>query len=151
MNHSIRLIAVTTLLLLSACAAPPSQSVPLPSQDVEVTRPDLARLYVVRSNWQFQRRPIRVLEQDKEIGLVTHDTYLCWERPGGRLLGRAFYEAGDPGRGLIEGIADFNCAAGGVYYYDIHVGTEDGKPEVRQLDAAEGKKLVAARKPAGKP
>ncbi len=151
MKHSTHVFVTLTLLLVAACAAPPSQHVPLPSQDVTVTRPDLARVYVVRSNWQFQARPIRVLEQEQEIGTLGQGTYLCWERPGGRLLGRVFYDAIDPGRGNLEGIADFNCPAGGAYYFDVYVGQEDGKPEVRQLDAAEGKKLVAERKPAGQP
>jgi hypothetical protein len=148
--NSPRFLAFVILTLLTACAATSKQLVPFPRQDVEVTRPDYTRIYFLREDGiTIQHKEVRVFESDKEIGTLNINTYLCWERPGGRTLARAWYTAIDPGRGNLEGLGDLDCAAGHVYYFNVTVGREDGKPSIAPLDPEEGKRLVAKRTPAG--
>ena len=142
-------LAILSLLLSAGCRAPAQQLVPFPPQDVTVSRADVTRIYVVRGGYVgAQRREIEVLDAEQRIGTLTPGTYLCWERSPGRTLGQAFYRSADPLRGQVEGIADFDCAAGQAYYYMVRVLRDDGKPEVELLDPEEGRKLVAERKPA---
>lgn len=142
--------ALVLLLLPVGCSSTPQQRVPFPPQDVTVTRDDLTRIYLIREGWVgLGDSEVKVLDEDKEIGEVSSETFLCWERSPGRTLGRVFYNSG-PARGKKEGVADFDCAAGRAYYYKVTVAREDGKPEVKPLDPDEGRKLVATRRPAGK-
>ncbi len=150
MSFLSRIVVLTLLFLPAGCGATSSQRVPFPAQDVTVTRSDLTRIYFLREEREgVQRNAIVVSDEDREIGDLTSGTYLCWERPAGRTVGRAFYKAFDPGRGKVEGIADLNCHAGQAYYFNVTVSREDGKPSVHLLDAEEGRRLVAERKPAG--
>jgi hypothetical protein len=144
-----RILALAFALIPAACSSTSEQRVPLPDQTVTVTRPELTRIYFVREDHiGLQFREIKVLDGETEIGLLTPDTFLCWERPGGRTLGRAFYETADRTRGRVEGVADLNCAAGQAYYFNVTVGRDEGQPSVSPLDVEEGRRLVAARKPA---
>ncbi len=121
----------------------------MPAQDVTVTRPDLARIYVVREDTdRMHGSPILVLDGEREIGTLTPGTYLCWERAGGRTVGRAFYQAVDPSKGKVEGVIDLDCPAGGAYYFNAAIDRERGNPGVVRLDDAEGRSLVAKRQPA---
>jgi len=141
--------ALLLLLLPAGCGSAPHQLVPFPAQDVAVTRADLTRIYVTREGWVgMGEQGVQVFDGDTDIGVVSDKTYLCWERPPGRTLGRVFYYWG-PQRGKLEGVADFNCAAGSAYYFKVTVDREGGKPEVQLLDPEEGRKVVAGRKPAG--
>ena len=143
-------IVLLSIALAVACASS-HQIVAFPSQDVAVTRAELTRIYVVREEGGgLSNRAIRVIDGDTEIGQLTLGTYLCWERAPGRTVGRVFYEAVDPSRGRLEGIADLNCGAGRAYYFNVTVDIQDGNPVVREIDPAEGRKLVADRKPASK-
>jgi hypothetical protein len=137
--------------ILGGCSASSHQKVPLPAQDVTVTRPDLARIYFVRDDSNMLHRAgILVLDGETEIGTLTSGTYLCWERAGGRTLGRAFYDAADPSKGHTDGVADLDCAAGRAYYFKVSVDREWGKPVITTLAPEEGQKLVADRRPANK-
>jgi hypothetical protein len=144
-------LLLASMGLAAGCTAASHQSVPLPAQDVTVTRPDLARIYFVREDRTgLHRNKLLVFDGETEIGGLTPDTYLCWERAGGRSLGRAFYEAIDPSKGKIEGVIDLDCPAGRAYYFNVIVDREGGKPSVVALDPEEGRHLVASRRPAGK-
>jgi hypothetical protein len=145
------LAAPALLLLATACSAPAHQLVPFPSQDVHLTRPDLTRIYFVREDLVgLQSNTLHVFDGDTDIGDLNSGTYLCWERAPGRKLGHVDYGALDPGRGKIEGLIDLDCAAGHVYYFNVTVGRESGKPAIQALEPAEGMRLVAERKPAAK-
>jgi len=149
---SIRSVSFVLLLagLQVGCAASSGQHVPLPPQDVTVSSPDLARIYFFRgSGAEFHLSEILVFDGEKEIGGLTSDTFLCWERPGGRTLGRAVYNSRDPSKGQLEGIVDLDCPPGSAYYYAVHLNREWGRPEVVLLDPADGRKEIAKRKPAG--
>jgi hypothetical protein len=150
--NTIRSLSFALLLagLSIGCASPSSQRVPLPPQDVTVSNPSVARIYFVRlEGAELHLSNILVFDGEKEIGALTADTFLCWERPGGRTLGRAVYNSRDPSKGQLEGIIDLDCPAGSVYYYGVNLNREWGRPEVSLLDPAEGKSQVAKRKPAG--
>jgi len=143
------LVAIPLLVLVSACRSAAEQQVPLPPQDVVVSSPDVTRIYFVRDERAgMQPRPVKVFDGDRPIGDLTTDTFLCWERPGGRTLGRARYEAVDFRRGEIEGLGDLDCASGRAYYFNVTVDYEQGKPSIQPLDPEDGRKLVASRKPA---
>jgi hypothetical protein len=147
------LLLLASLASFAACRGPASQGVPLPAQDVLVTSPDLARIYCVREeevgSTGLRTAAIEVHDGDRVIGELNSGTFLCWERKGGRTLGRGFYQAFDPSLGRLDGIADFDCPAGGAYYYNVTVRRSDGKPVFQLLKAEEGRALVAKRKWAG--
>ena len=148
MNHLFRSAAFTLLLLAAGCSSSSHQLVPMPAQDVTVTRGDLTRIYLVRDGWVgIGERGIEVFDDQTKIGDVDPGTFLCWERPAGRTVGRVIYYSG-PVRGSSEGMGDLNCAAGQAYYFKVTVDREGGKPQVQAVDPAEGRQLVAARKPA---
>jgi hypothetical protein len=150
MNQLVHRVFLLAGLVLAACAAAPSQRMPLPPQDVVVSSPELTRIYFLREGGEaIQARTIKVLEDDREVGELTSDTYLCWERRPGRTIARAFFEAFDPGRGQVEGVANLDCEAGRAHYYNVTLSRGAGKPTVTQLDPEEGRRLVAERKPAG--
>jgi hypothetical protein len=153
--NSHRSFSFASLLLcvgwIAGCAASSHQRVPLPAQNVVVTRPDLTRIYFVREDPNvLHKAGIIILDGDMEIGTVTNDTYLCWERAGGRSLGRAFYDAVDPSKGSVDGVVDLDCAAGRAYYFKVMVDREGGKPVIVPVDVPDGQKLVAERRPANK-
>ena len=81
-----RLAAAGLLGLLSAalaaCTSTPSrQSVPRPPQDVEITSSEVTRIYVARaSQGRGKLRHVLVFENEREIGVIGPDEYLCWER-----------------------------------------------------------------------
>jgi hypothetical protein len=142
-------IAHVLLTLSTGCRSSSVQHVPFPSQDVNVTSDDVARIYFMRGGYVgAQRRPIVVLEAEQEMGSLSPGTYLCWERPAGRTLGQAFYKSADPLRGNLEAIVDLECEAGEVFYYLVHVERAEGQPVVKQLSTEEGQAMVADRKPA---
>jgi hypothetical protein len=146
-----RVALLPVLLLPLACASSAVQLVPFPSQDVPVTRPDLARIYVLRDDARvLQDRPVKIFDGEREIGTLDNGTYLCWERPGGRTLARAYFGAMDPSRGQLEGIASLDCAAGTVSYYKVVVSREEGRPSIEAVGPDEGRKLVSERRAAGR-
>ena len=147
MRNLSRLAALGLLSITAGCRAGAHQNVPLPAQDVSITRADVARIYFVREDGD-RRQGVKVFDGETEIGVLTPDTFLCWERPGGRTLGRAFYEAIDPTRGGIEGISDLDCPAGVASYFSVRVARGEGKPTVVALAPEEGRRLVAERRPA---
>jgi hypothetical protein len=140
------------LLVLAGCSGPASQKSPLPNQDVVVSSPELTRIYCVREEpvVGFFSGEIRVLDGATEVGHLNKGTFLCWERKGGRTLGHATYESNMPTLGHLDGLVDFDCAAGKAYYFNISVRKQDGKPVVEKLSTEEGRALVAKRSWAGK-
>jgi len=147
------LLLLAALAALPSCKGPASQHVPLPAQDVLVTSPDLARIYCVREeevgSTGLRTAAIEVHDGDRLIGELNSGTFLCWERKGGRTLGRGFYKAVDPALGNLDGIGDLDCPAGNAYYYNVTVRRVDGKPVFTALKSEAGRALVAKRKWAG--
>jgi hypothetical protein len=146
---TLRLLSGLSVAFFAGCSASSHQRVPLPAQDVTVTRPDLARVYLIRDDANvLHGGAILVYDGDLEIGALSKGTFLCWERAGGRTLGRAFYDAVDPSKGHVEGVVDLDCPAGRAYYFKVMIDREGGKPVVVPLAPEEGRSLVAERRPA---
>lgn len=149
MKKLLFLAAPLLCAVAASCSVDSYQRVPMPAQNVSVTNANVARIYVVRDDTTLvQKKEVRILDGDDEIGTLTSKTYLCWERPAGRRLGRAFYESLDPSRGRLDGVWDINCEPGQTYYFNVRVGKEDGRPSVELVEEEEGRRLVAERKPA---
>ena len=147
------LLSFLFLATLAACRGPAHQHMALPAQDVVVTSPELARIYCVREeevgSTGLRTAAISVRDNDREVGQLNSGTFLCWERKGGRTLGRAFYHAVDPSLGNLDGIGDLDCPAGSAYYFNITVRRSDGKPQFEKLAPEQGRALVGKRKWAG--
>jgi hypothetical protein len=143
---------------LAACSSTASQqNVPFPSQDVEVTSPDLCRIYIARTGQvRGSIRSILVTEYDEEIGAIDSDEYLCWERRPGRSILEVVFE-GSITEGEVESLVPIDARAGEVLYFriDLERKTDDpytfqewGKPSATRLSADEGRALIAERNPA---
>ena len=142
------LFALSLIALLAGCGASSYQRVPMPPQDVELSSPKLARIYIVRHpQVRGSLEEVQVFEADTEIGAVVEGDYLCWERPPGQTLVTLVYVA----HGLKEdreGILDLQCDAGITYYYAIKLGADRAKPRVELLPQEEGRQLISQRNPA---
>ena len=148
--------AAALALLASSCRGTSSyQSLPMPPQDVAVSRPDLARIYVMREGQARGRvRAVRVEDGDREIGALDQDEYLCWERAPGRTLLSFFYEGARIDGGDLEGIYSLDAAPGGVYYLTVHIDrladapelrARSGHPDIELLEASAGREAVRTR------
>ena len=153
------LSTVLIVAALSACSSTGSrQFVPLPSEDVELTRPDLCRIYIARgSQARGSWRPVVVMEDERKIGVLGSGGYLCWERaPGSRVL-RLIFEGRAIDSGDVETVASSDGVAGQVLYYQVGLGVEADdpdtfdprdKPRLTVLTPAQGRALIAERQPA---
>ena len=159
MHLSKLLFALLTAALLSSCAARSSQQmVPRPSQDVEISGRDVCRLYVARdAQVRGALRPVRVYEDEQEIGVIARDEYLCWERKPGRRILRLVFDGRAIDSGNVETVVSSDGLAGEVVYFRIGLGVGAGepdpvaardKPNVTVLSAEDGRALIAQRKPA---
>ena len=159
-TRPLLLRALTFLALAAACAACASASeqlVPFPSQSVELSRPELCRIYVFRSSQAIGAvRSMRVFDQDREIGTLNGNDYLCWERGPGRALLRLVYEGPAINRGEQEDLFDLKAEAGSVLYFEADVrqtsefaahGENRGSPELTPLSAEQGRELLKTSKP----
>jgi hypothetical protein len=145
MKHvpSHRFVARTILLALAACAAPSSQFVPLPSQDVEVSSSAVSRIYVMRlPQVKGAFRDLRVKENEREIGSLGGQSFVCWERPPGRSLVVVTYEGTAFSKDDRESMIDVQAEAGQAYYYGITVDDAWNKAVVQLLDRDEGRKVL---------
>jgi hypothetical protein len=155
--RQLALAFLSVAALASACSAPSGQLVPMPSQDVELSRPELCRIYVARSSQPMGAlREMRVFDGDTEIGSVDGGEYLCWERTPGRIVVRALYEGPALDRGEQEEMFDLQAEAGGVYYFTVELaktsdmttgGEKRGSPQLVALSRERGRELLAGSSP----
>jgi len=156
-----RLGHVLALLALAACAgcgATSEQVVPMPAQDVEVSSPELCRIYVVRSSQLLGSiRTLTIYDQEREIGSLSGDEFLCWEREPGRMLLRAVYEGPEIDRGDQEDLLDVIVAPGEVRHFFVGLrkesehtaeGKKRGSPLFEALSSEEGRSMVRDASPA---
>ena len=143
------LIALFTAAFSIACAADSYQRVPAPAQDVEVTSPAVARIYILRMPQHLGRiRSVSVRDDELEIGRVARNDYLCWERAPGRSLVTLTYEGAEIDGGGKQGLIDLQCAAGEVCYYGLSIDKAWRKPVVRLLERDEARELLKGMSPA---
>jgi hypothetical protein len=152
-------LVLAATALVSACGAPSQQLVPLPPQDVELSRPELCRIYVIRSSQPMGAvREMRVFDGDTEIGSVGSGEYVCWERTPGRTLLRALYEGPTIDRGDQDDMVDLQAEAGTVHYFTVELektsdmsslGEKRGSPQLVAMSRERGRELLAGSGPAG--
>jgi hypothetical protein len=143
------LLASLLVAALVSCAGSGHQKVPMPAQDVTVSRADVCRIYVLRaSGARGSLRNIRVFDADTEIGTIDSDEYLCWERPPGKTLVRLYYEGVGIGVGEQEGLLDHRGEAGQRYVYSIDLSYPDREPTPTLLSPQDASAILAERKPA---
>jgi hypothetical protein len=149
MRISPTFVASLFLTGLCACAGSGHQKVPMPAQNVAVSRADVCRIYVLRSSdARGSLRNIRVYDGDTEIGTIDSDEYLCWERPPGKSLVRLYYEGVGIGVGEQEGLLDHRGDAGQRYVYSIELSYPDRQPKWTLLSPQDANAILAERKPA---
>jgi len=147
----LTLTALFAAALLSACAADSFQRAPMPSQEVEITSPSVARVYLLRMPQHLGTlRTVSVRDNDTEIGRIARSDYLCWERAPGRSVVTLTYEGADVDGGGNQGLIDLQVEAGEVCYYALTIDPDWRKPVVRMLGKEEGKKLLKDMTPAPK-
>ncbi len=144
-------------VLASACRSSSFQNPPLPPQELQVSRPELARIYVTRdAQLRGSIRSIRVLDGESEIGLMGSNEFLCWERPPGRTLLSFVYEGPAIDGGHFEGLFSLDAEAGRTYYLGVHLERKSddpelrsraGHPEVSLLSLEEGQAIIRQRSP----
>src|SRR5215218_5305710 len=90
---SLRLfLAVCLLHLLAACSATSWQAVPRPNPDAPLAA-GRARVVVVRTFGVLGSvREVRIDDQDRTIGVLGSNGWICWDRVAERGVGRALYE-----------------------------------------------------------
>jgi hypothetical protein len=136
-------------LAAAACQAPSYQMVPRPADDAAAPASETCRIYLARSAQLWGRiRSIEVVDRGTEIGSIGRDGYLCWDRAPDRSPLQVLYHGAVLDGGVVEGLLDFDGAAGEVYYYAVHLRPSDLKPQFELLDPAAGRALIADRKAA---
>ena len=144
----MRILALLAGTLLAACSSSTYQKVPFPRQDVVVSSSDVARIYVARQSLLGSLFNLRVSDGGTEVGTISQDEYLCWERQPGVGLIVLVYEGPRVDGGDIEGLLPIECEAGVAYYYLIEIERAYKKPFGTLLDEQAGRALIAEREPA---
>jgi hypothetical protein len=143
-------ILLLPALILSACASHPPAGVPLPAQDVEISSPHVARIYVLDARELAQGlHRVAVEADDRPIGELTDGTYLCWERePGACLIEMTFEDVGTASNEKMVDTVDASLEPGEVYYYGLTLDPVWKRPKVHVLERDEARALLAKLKPA---
>lgn len=140
-------LLVASVALLAACAGAGHQSVPRPSS-VSVPA-DACRVFVAREDTLAGSiRSVRVFDGDVEIGLITEDEYLSWDRRPARGVGRLFFEGLGPKLSQVENVFDLPREPGTTSYFAIRISHDEHKPEIERVSEEAGRALIAARSPA---
>jgi hypothetical protein len=146
------LICLATSLLSLACATGQSGHIPLPPQDVEVSSPSVARIYILDSPELSQGlHGVSVEENDLVVGSMKSGEYVCWERNPGDCLIEVTFEDMEPmdGDNVIE-MVDVSLVPGEVYFYAVTLEPVWKRPEVRLLTHAQARELLKGLKPVQK-
>ena len=137
-----------SFLLLAACAGSGHQRVPMPAPGTKVAD-DRCRVYVAREDTTAGSiRNVRVFDGDLEIGVISEDEFLCWDRRPGRGVGRVVFEGVSVDTLEVENVFDLPRDPGTTGYYAIRILHSGRKPEVTPLSMEAGKALIEARSPA---
>ena len=141
------ILAVCLLLALSSCKAQSYQRVPMPPSDAAVAQ-SATRIFVLRlPSAKGFYRGVRVKDDEKEIGQLGGDSYLCWDRSAGASLLELTIERVDGLNDEDQLYVDAAGEAGQTSYYAITVDSAWGRPSVRVLPADEARAALAELKP----
>lgn len=140
--------AAALLAALAACAGPSHQNVPMPAEDSAV-RADSTRVYIgrmaqVAGSW----RNVRVFDNDREIGVLAENEYLCWDRPARQGVVRLIYEGLGFDQDAVEGFCEIPAEPGGTVYLGIEIQSERRKPSAVRVDEARARAALKDRVPA---
>jgi hypothetical protein len=135
MNRFTALALLFLAVFGSSSCTSPRQYVSFPDQDVRVSSPEAARVYVMRkgqSRGAF--RVLRIYDNMTEIGTFDQGQYLCWERKPGRGLIRIVYEGASLDGGDRESEFDLIAEAGQVYFIGVAIDQNGNKPKVGAIE-----------------
>lgn len=140
--------AASLLTVLAACSGPSHQNAPMPARESAVA-PDATRVYVGRrdqaaGSW----RNVRVFDNDREIGVLHDDEFLCWDRPAKRGVLRVIFEGVGFDMDHVEGMAELPAEAGATVYIGITIDREGHKPIVERIEEREAHEALKTRTPA---
>jgi hypothetical protein len=139
-------IALLALALAASCVLDTYHMASLPDQGVEITSPELSRLYVLRKERSAGNlRRMFVFDDEAQIGSLNEDEFVCWERRPGHIRLSVFYERPKSEGGNLQFVAEFETAAGEVSYHAIVVDDEHTKLTIERVGVTDGRAMVAER------
>jgi len=143
------LLLVTLLCALPACRSASVQYVPLPDLRVEVSRPELARVYLLRPGPGLGAQwAVDAYSGLEPIGRLTAGGYLCFERaPGPRVARLVTAKQTSDGLGAKERVLEARLEAGRAVFARVSIDRETWRPLVELLDAEEGRALLERLSP----
>jgi hypothetical protein len=137
------MLCLTLAAALCACRAESYQRVPAPPQDVEVPAQNMTRIYIVRMPQALGRyRAVRASENDREIGRIGRDCYLCWERPAGRSLVILTYESGELEEADRQTMIDVKGEPGQTYYFGLSIDDSGRKALCQPLPRDDARRMI---------
>jgi hypothetical protein len=141
MKKVIGFVLIGLVLIMATGCASAHQVAPFPDQTKELTRSDLARVYVMRDSVLGSAIKMGVVDGDDYIGDTGPKSYLCWERQPGstEVLGKA-----ENTSRLSLGVQ-----AGAVYYIRQHpqMGFFMARNKLELVSDEEGRKTLTKCKP----
>jgi hypothetical protein len=137
------LLCLSALVVSLGCASSHGQQVPLPDQSVEVSSPNVARIYVIDTPELAPELSHARVDQDGDtVGDVDSGTYVCWEREPGPCLITVVFDPVDPKGDEIVDKVDVELEPGETYYYGLSFDRLWRVPKVRMLERDEARKLL---------
>ena len=110
---------------------------------------DSTRIYVGRrdqtsGSWQN----VRVFDNDREIGVLHDDNYLCWDRRAQQGVARIIFEGLGFDEDAVESVCELPAEPGGTVYLGVTIIREGHKPKIERIDEKEARAALAKRTPA---
>jgi hypothetical protein len=141
-------LALVLVSAFAACAGPSHQEVPMPDRESAVSAGS-TRIYVGRrdqtsGSW----RNVRVFDNDREIGVLHDDEFLCWDRPAKRGVARIIFEGVGFDMDHVESMCELPAEPGGTVYLGITIDREGHKPLVERIEEKEAREALKKRSPA---
>jgi len=146
--NKLSILAITFAAIAASCAGPSRQLAPMPDPKSAV-RADSTRIYVGRreqtaGSW----RNVRVFDNDREIGVLGQDEYMCWDRPASRGAARFIFEGFGFDQKAVEGFCELPPEPGATVYLGITIDRAGHKPVIERVTDTVGHAAIKARKPA---
>jgi hypothetical protein len=143
-----RTLATALFPLVWACASSSWQGVPQPYPD-DPLADGYARVVVVRTFGVVgSLRDVRIFDEQREIGVLRSNGWMCWDRPARRGVGRAEFDGYVLDRGSVENVFDMPREAGTTTWAVLTLRASDRKPMAEIVSPEEGRALIAGREPA---
>jgi len=146
--NKLSLFALTFAAVATSCAGPSRQLAPMPDPKSAV-RADSTRIYVGRreqtaGSW----RNVRVFDNDREVGVLGVDEYMCWDRPAKRGVARFIFEGLGFDQDAIESVCELPAEPGATVYLGITIDRAGHKPVIERVTDKVGHDALKSRTPA---